>query len=255
MIKLFITDLDGCLTEPFQKPDLSVIETISRLCKLSKNDISIPDFTLCTGRPLPYAEAIAQVVGIKNWLIFENGAGLYHTLNNELIWSDLLNQNVFEQLKIMRDWVTNEILPIYPGMITEFAKRADVGVVSPHTNDILTVFEKAKEKTQKDAPLLEVNCTDVSVNIISKDCNKGTGLRLLSDKISVQVEEMAFIGDSMNDLTAMDVAGLTFAPSNAKKDIKQKAGYVLEKRSTEAVLEAYQTCIELNKNEIAKNKD
>jgi 3-deoxy-D-manno-octulosonate 8-phosphate phosphatase KdsC-like HAD superfamily phosphatase len=59
---------------------------------------------------------------------------------------------------------------------------------------------------------------------------------------------MGYIGDSSGDVPALKQVKMAFAPLNAK-DIAKKHGVVIQKESTEAVLEAYHRIIEFNESE------
>jgi hypothetical protein len=65
MIRLFVVDLDGCISFPFVTPDWEAINVIRDLNIASKHDPSIPPITICTGRPLPYAEAVAAYTTLR----------------------------------------------------------------------------------------------------------------------------------------------------------------------------------------------
>lgn len=84
MIQLFVLDIDGCLTMPFQTPDWKALSEIRAIHEASESDPSIPPLTLCTGRPLPYAESVAQWMGIRLPFVFES-ATLFKWKGNEII--------------------------------------------------------------------------------------------------------------------------------------------------------------------------
>ena len=70
-------DLDGCVTDPFKTPDWDAFTTLRSLNLQSLSNQLIPPLSICTGRPMPYAEAIAQVLGIRIPFIFGSGGGVY----------------------------------------------------------------------------------------------------------------------------------------------------------------------------------
>ena len=74
--KIIFCDIDGCLNEGKNIPfDLGVLGEINALIPdLSARGIG---FTLCTGRPQPYAEAVAQLLGSDLPLVCEGGAMVY----------------------------------------------------------------------------------------------------------------------------------------------------------------------------------
>ncbi len=246
MIRYFLLDLDGCLTRPFQTPDWQAVTAIRDLQIRSEDDKTIPALSLCTGRPLPYAEAVAQWMGIRDLVIFESGGGFFHPVTNKLIWSPHFTPEIARKSKELRAWFTNELLPRYPDMLIEFTKHTDVGMVHTDPVEIEDVYEIACFKVEQQYPEFEVHRTDVSVNIILRECNKASGLRFFADYYGITSDELAYIGDSTGDLMALKWAGTGFAPANAVPEVKKQA-HVTREEATLGVLEAYRMLIDINK--------
>src|SRR5690625_6841963 len=72
MIKLFVTDLDGCISYPYRTPNWDAIQEIRDLNIASRSNPEIPPLTICTGRPHPYAEAVAQWLDVRLPFVFES---------------------------------------------------------------------------------------------------------------------------------------------------------------------------------------
>jgi HAD superfamily hydrolase (TIGR01484 family) len=249
VIKLLVTDLDGCISHPFNPPNWNAISQIKDLNEQSEESTVIPALTLCTGRPYPYAEAVAQWLNVRFPILFESGVGSYHPKTNNLLWSSIITPEIQDYFDEIRRWTEKEILPRYPNNLIEYTKKIDVGLVSPNKKDIMEMFDLMVERTKDRPDLVEVHNTDVSVNVIYKHCNKGTGLLWLSQLTGIEISEMAYIGDGMNDAPALELAPYSFAPFNSRIEAKNAAKMVLNSDSTHAVLEAYQFCINLNKSE------
>lgn len=246
MIKIFAVDLDGCISQPFQTPDWDAISKIRELNKLSKHNPVIPALTISTGRPLPYAEAVAQWLGVYHPIVFESGGGFYHPVTNELTWSPQLTDDVFEHIRNIRKWVTEKIVPEYPGTILEFTKHTDVGVVSPDYSEIKEIYRRVRKYVEERYNIFDIHYTEVSVNVILKSSNKGTGIKQIAEMVNISTEEMAYMGDGTNDIPALEKVKLPFAPLNAREEVK-KVAKVMEVEATKAVEEAYNTIIEYNR--------
>ncbi len=248
MIKFFVLDLDGCLTYPFQAPDWQPITAIRELQLRSADENEIPALSLCTGRPQPYAEAVAQWLGIRHTFIFESGGGFYHPVENKLTWSPYFTSEIARKSGDIREWFTRDVLPKFPGMMMEFTKQTDVGVVHNNIDEIRKVHEIASNKIGDEYPEFEVHSTDISVNIIVKACNKASGLQYFAETHGVSADEMAYIGDTSGDIKALEWVGAPFAPSNGIVEVKQRAE-VMNGEATIGVLEAYEAIIASNKKE------
>lgn len=245
MITHFVLDLDGCLTFPFQPPHWQAITAIRALQQRSEAEEHVPALSLCTGRPLPYAEAVAQWLGIRHTIIFESGGGFYHPLENRLGWSPNYTDELAAQSALIREWFMREIEPDYPGVVVEFAKRTDVGVVHNNKNDISRIYEQAQRKIESDFPDFEVHQTGISVNIIAAACNKATGLEHFCELEQTQPSQLGYIGDSSGDLKALRLAGIGFAPANAIDEVKSVAR-VMQGEATLGVLQAYEQLVVSN---------
>jgi HAD superfamily hydrolase (TIGR01484 family) len=244
MIKLFVTDLDGCISHPFKTPDWPAINAIRELNLKSQEPGTIPRLTLCTGRPFPYAEAVAQWLDIRLPFIFES-AGLYHWEGNRIVTAVPENDVSLELIREMREWLKNSVLPDYQGAIIEFTKMMDAGVVCMDHSIIDEIHERVLEKIEGLDPKPEVHATDISVNILLPGNDKLQGLKLLSEELEIGLDEMAYIGDSSGDVPAMKQVRMAFAPINARQIAKDHAE-VIDKEATQAVLEAYERIIRFN---------
>ncbi|MDR2194643.1 MAG: Cof-type HAD-IIB family hydrolase [Treponema sp.] len=67
------------------------------------------------------------------------------------------------------------------------------------------------------------------LEILPPETNKGTALEIVSQKLGIPREEVAAVGDSMNDESMVRWAGLGIAMKNGDKRIKEIAGMVSDK--------------------------
>ena len=68
--------------------------------------------------------------------------------------------------------------------------------------------------------------TDALVEIMPAGENKGSAIRFLSEYLQIPKEEIAAIGDQLNDLPMLEAAGGKFAVGNAKEELKRIARVV-----------------------------
>ncbi len=247
MIKLFVTDLDGCVTDPFITPDWKAYTKLRELNLESHKDDTIPPLTICTGRPMPYAEAQAQILGVRLPFIFESGGGMYDVVNNRITWTPHLDEEAKKQVSEIKEWSRNNIINKYKSAIPEFAKFTDIGIIHQDTPTINEMAAKCEEYILTNYSRFEVHKTEVSVNIILKKANKGEGMKMIANHFNLKLEELAYIGDSSGDVPALKIIGMPFAPSNAA-EVAKEVGEVTELESTKGVVEAYQKIIERNRS-------
>jgi hydroxymethylpyrimidine pyrophosphatase-like HAD family hydrolase len=246
MIKLFVTDLDGCISYPFRSPKWDAVQEIRELNIRSRSDESIPPLTICTGRPYPYAEAVAQWLDIRHPFVFES-AGLYHWDGNRIETALNGSEKELEPIHKMQEWIKENILPKYPSANIEYTKMMDAGIVTPHLHVVKEVLPIIEEKVRTDFPDLFVHWTDVSVNVLMPGNDKLQGMKLLAASQNITLDNIAYIGDTGGDINALKHVKLAFSPSNATRGVKDVSTN-LDFEITDAVLEAYRRVIEYNRS-------
>lgn len=248
MIKLFVLDLDGCVTMPFEIPEWEPLSELRRLNDSSRTDDSVPPITICSGRPQPYVEAVGQWLGVYRPLIFESGGGMFDMRDVSLHWPPELTKAKETEIETIREWVQRDVIDQHEGAFSEFTKRTDVGIVHREEGAIMNMFERVNARIESEHPDFEVHHTPISINVIMKAANKGSGLRWLARMLDISTDEIAYIGDSGGDIPALQAAGMAFAPANAAEANKQLPGVITTKASaTRGVLEAYEHIIQANR--------
>ena len=246
MIQLFVLDIDGCVTFPFETPPWDAITGIRELNQQSRHVDSTPAITLCTGRPFPYTEAVAQYLDIRFPYIFESGGGLFDPVQHELFFSPDFDDRAKQEKEAISEFVEQQVLPDYNSAHLEFTKYTDVGIVGNNPEHIRQMYEKIREWVEPRYSDVEVHTTEVSVNVIRKSCNKGEGIKQISNHTGIPLENIAYIGDSSGDLTAIRKAGFAVAPANAIQEVKAAVDKTMEGEATRGVWEAYQFLAERN---------
>lgn len=64
--------------------------------------------------------------------------------------------------------------------------------------------------------------------VIQGAAYKGQAMEGLAEKQGISLEEIAYIGDDLNDLPAFEAAGCAFCPADAAKEVKERCHVVLE---------------------------
>jgi len=249
MIKLFITDIDGCLSTPFKEPDWELLSQIRRLNKQSTHDMAVPPLSICSGRPMPYVEAAAQWLGIDRPVGFES-AGIYEVATNKVQFLSAFDDEAEQQVNQLKEWLEDEVISTDEGFILEFTKRMDAGLLHLDKEVIDEVHPSIVDYVADNFPRFEVHKTDVSINIVLKDNNKRNGIQKICELVDLDPKEVAYIGDSSGDIPGLEIVGRPFAPQNATEAVKQQAE-VIEASVTDAVLLAYREIIQENRRLLA----
>jgi 3-deoxy-D-manno-octulosonate 8-phosphate phosphatase (KDO 8-P phosphatase) len=79
----------------------------------------------------------------------------------------------------------------------------------------------------EDSPLVDRFATKMSLTDISKGCkDKAAALRAFAERNGLALEEICFMGDDVNDLCAMELAGMPAAPADARPKVREAARVV-----------------------------
>jgi 3-deoxy-D-manno-octulosonate 8-phosphate phosphatase (KDO 8-P phosphatase) len=77
------------------------------------------------------------------------------------------------------------------------------------------------------SPLVDRFAAKMSIIHVYKGCkDKALALRDFAAKTQIPLEAIAFMGDDINDFSAMDAAGLSAAPASAREEVRARVGYV-----------------------------
>lgn len=76
--------------------------------------------------------------------------------------------------------------------------------------------------------------------------DKLTQLKMVAEKYNAAPEEIAYIGDDLNDLACIEYCGLTACPADAVEKVKQKVTYVCNKNGGEGAVREFICKIEEN---------
>lgn len=97
------------------------------------------------------------------------------------------------------------------------------------------IFDANTDKLQKISDKLkhlkDINITSSFISNIEighKDVSKGNGVKYLSELYDIDINDIVCIGDNFNDVSMLEIAGLSVAMGNAADEIKNLADKVTE---------------------------
>lgn len=81
----------------------------------------------------------------------------------------------------------------------------------------------------EDSPLVDRFAAKMQLEEVTKGCkDKATALRAFTERRRLALDEVCFMGDDVNDLDAMELAGIAAAPANAQPAARSRADIVTE---------------------------
>jgi len=106
--------------------------------------------------------------------------------------------------------------------------------------------------TARESKIVELRSKELGIKEIhQKVRDKGDKLIELASKYGLERDQIAYIGDDVNDLPAMDFAGMSFAPKDAHEDVKKEVYHVLSSNGGHG---AVRECIDFIVNMIESDR-
>ena len=81
--------------------------------------------------------------------------------------------------------------------------------------------------TGRSSEIVKQRCVELQIKELHQGIeNKGYKLREVCEKQHVELSQVAYIGDDLNDLSCMKICGYSACPSDAMKQVKDSVSYV-----------------------------
>ena len=252
-IKLICIDMDGTLLMDQQQ--VAVVDQEAIKYAVSKG----VHVAITTGRVYDCAKLYAKNIGLKTPIIASNGAFIGDS-NGDTIYSNPLNlndiksfmdftnqENVLSYLTANFGIISTVELPdtnIYKVLNQTLADDEKIRLEVISSLDELGLYEKdvlkgvcmsqdpnllqqIKEKIKLDCPHLEVvSSWNNNFEVMKKGSSKGEAVTKLAEYLNIPKEQVMCIGDSENDLSMLEVAGIAVAMGNATEEVKAIADYI-----------------------------
>ncbi|MGL4849104.1 MAG: Cof-type HAD-IIB family hydrolase [Clostridium sp.] len=257
MIKLICTDMDGTLLNT----DHSVSEENKQALKYAL-DKGV-HIAISTGRLFTSANFYGRLIGIKTPIISSNGSYIKDVENNKVLFKSPLSLEEGREIyKILKKYDLSRFFNTWNTAISDSEFISNHGykisnegcteeektkfVVSENVEEALESYngevlkaiciDYSKEKLEEvkkarkeieDLNKYEVVCSSpYNFEVMKKGTSKGFAVKKLAEMFDIKKEEILCIGDSENDLSMLQYAGVGVAMGNALDFVKEKADFV-----------------------------
>ncbi|MDV2885005.1 Cof-type HAD-IIB family hydrolase [Alkalihalophilus pseudofirmus] len=266
--KMIVLDLDDTLL----RDDHTISSrTKEALMQAQKNGVKV---VLASGRPtygmVPIANEL-KLADYGSFILSFNGAKIINSKTNEEMYSSTLSpkqlhelyhvsqrENVGIHTYMENDIVTeaNNEYTMIEGEITgmpvieveRFVDAVDEPCVKAlmvgHPDRLVEVEKKLQEEFR--GQLSVMRSKPYFLEFTEDGVTKGASLHSLITKLGIKQEEVIAMGDSYNDQTMIEFAGLGVAMGNAPDDIKEIANYVTDTNMNDGVAKVVEEFV-LNK--------
>ncbi len=265
--KLIAIDMDGTLLDSENNVSNRTKEAI---IKAKEKGVHV---VLSTGRILKSALYYSKQLELKNPIVASNGGIMIDEDENVIFKNPLDKRSIKEIIKLADDENVychlydetrfyssrrvQEVLDFYSeankSMSIELQLFNDIDEILNSENMNIYKLIFIDEDRQKLQSFREKISTFENISISSSWSNnveamglnvsKGNALKKLAEKLNIRIEEIMAIGDSENDLSMLNMAGLSIAMGNGAQNIKDKSDYITDTNDNDGVAKAIEKFI------------
>jgi hydroxymethylpyrimidine pyrophosphatase-like HAD family hydrolase len=211
------TDYDGTLASQ-GSVDGETVEALKRLAATGRKLI------LVTGRQIEDLEHVFPEVAMFDLVVAENGPVLYQPGSGDVrLIAEPPPATFVDALR------RRGVDPLSVGHVV-------VATVEPNDTVVADVIRELGLD-------LQVILNKGSVMVLPTSVDKATGLREALQELSLAAQKIVGVGDAENDLTFLSMCGWKVAVANALDEVKAKADYVTDGRSSAGVRELIERLI------------
>lgn len=275
--KLVCIDVDGTLLNHKNK-----ITKRTKTILLKAHELGV-HIVISTGRMYTDAAYYSDLIGVRSAVIAANGAFIKEKDKTEVIYKATLGQEL--SLKLVALFRKYNITPYFctpekfyygnimfkffylltriigvrrNGLVTEYVFSWEQWrkVLNAEKENIVkseiiyrnaALIDDLRNEIRKISELTIVDSSKYNLEITRSDVSKGKAVEILAKLYQIKREDIISIGDSENDLSMIEYAGLGIAMANSSELVKEKADYTTDSNDCEGVANAINKFILGNK--------
>jgi hypothetical protein len=250
--KLLVSDMDATLLNSEHKVSEANRQAIEYFISEGGR------FTVASGRMVPAVRTFFNQMTINAPAILHNGAKLYDYETEKVLFERFIEENRKQAIRRVHDEREEFGLEIYSDEII-YVYRSCFETERLLTKPYKTVYELPDEiwnkpwikaliighKPQLDEfePIYRaeydsgysVRSGDKYLDIVATGVSKGKGLERLSSLLKISTENVYAVGDNMNDIDMLALAGNSFAVENAEDEVKKTAKKIIPSCDNDAI--------------------
>ena len=255
--KMIVLDLDDTLLRDDQSISLRTKQSLLQAQEMGTKVV------LASGRPTSGMQSIAEELRLADYgsyLLSFNGGKIINCQTKEVMFKSTLSiedVNLLHKISqregvFIHTYIGDEIITAQTNPYSEIESKITglpirlvpdfiQGVTEPVVKVLLVADPEklilAEKNIQKELAdrFSIVRSKPYFLEFTKKGITKGESLHHLINAIGIMQEEVIAVGDSYNDLSMIEFAGLGVAMENASADIKEKANYVTDSNMNDGV--------------------
>ncbi|WP_213621124.1 Cof-type HAD-IIB family hydrolase [Paenibacillus sp. J22TS3] len=240
--RLLALDMDGTLLNDNHEISPKTAEWIGKAAAAGVH------VCLSTGRSFNEAVPFGDQLGLNTPMITVNGSEVWKT-PHELYRRELLDKELVKQMH----GIAAELGVWFWAYSVEGSyneKNWDPALVDVnhwikfgyHTEDA-DLRHQILMRLQDMGGLEITNSSPYNFEINPEGVNKATGIKIVCELLGLDMSQVIAVGDSLNDLAAIQAAGLGVAMGNAQLAVQENADYVTASNNDDGIAEVIQKFI------------
>ncbi|AIO19218.1 Putative phosphatase YwpJ [Candidatus Izimaplasma bacterium HR1] len=262
MIKMVVSDMDGTLLNSNLEISQKNLDAIEGLREKGIR------FCIATGRPEQLVKEYIEPLNMKDPMIMYNGSVIGHPFQDEKLYDLKLEKKDIKEIieycelnDIIYMPYTKDMIISKPNYRVEFfqnrnEKLADKNkcifedirdiddIVNNHSINKVLLIENDQEKFEKTKELVanysqfEIASSQKGfIDINPRGASKGNALKVLAKHFGYTLDEIVVFGDQDNDVSMLEVAGVSVAMANASENAKNAADHITSSNNDSGVAE------------------
>jgi len=233
---IIFCDIDGCLNDGKHIGfDLDALaEVRQRIRALNDRGVIL---SLCTGRPQPYAEAMAQVLDLHTPIVCEHGAMVFDPKTEQVF--PMLAPHGQQEIAALRRHLKTIVgvennHTFEPG--NEFGLCiTGPGIIGCSYDEIRMIKDEYLAK----CPGFDINWafSNCAIDISPKGIGKQSGAAWVLDRLGIKQSATYAIGDSAGDLGVLSFVNHSLCPANAAQKVRDICDFTAKESTTRGVVE------------------
>jgi len=227
LIKAIAIDIDGTMTYKDRRLDIAAVDAVR------KAEAAGLPVVLATGNILCFAEAAAILLGASGPLIAEDGGIVFDRASG--------------REHVLGDRVEAERgLAALRRTFGDLRQTRSSGMrLTGLTLERTITAEQAMDVFRRENLRLIAVDSGFAIHIKDPEVNKGNALRKVASLLKISTAEIAAVGDAINDIEMLEVAGASFAVANSDELVKKACTHVTSEPYGRGAAEAVGKVLEL----------
>jgi len=227
LIEAMAIDIDGTMTYKDRRLDVAAVDAVR-----NAEAAGLP-VVLATGNVTCFAEAAAVLLGTSGPIIAEDGGIVFDRMSGR---EHVLGDRVEAERGLAA------LRRTFGGLRQT---RSSGMRLTGLTLERAITAEQAMDVFRREGLRLIAVDSGFAIHIKDPEVNKGNALRKVASLLKISTAEIAAVGDALNDIEMLEVAGVSFAVENSDELVKRACTHVTSEPYGKGVAEAVKKVLEL----------